>query len=79
MNLKAISSNANTANCQPIKKFNPVSFISPSFKMNDTAENDVFSSSNPYTLEQKYDLACRYAAYYQMQYENLLKEKGCVV
>ncbi|MCD7739723.1 MAG: hypothetical protein LUH11_00015 [Candidatus Gastranaerophilales bacterium] len=41
-------------------------------------ENDTYTQSEPYTIEQKYDLACRLAAYYKTQYEQLSEGIGCI-
>ena len=39
---------------------------------------DVYSPSQQDVTEQKYELACRVAAYYKTQYENLLKNGNCI-
>lgn len=71
MNINAVNS---AISCQPIKE---VTFS----KKHDNEEEpvkdtvvlcDCFTPQTQ-TLEQKYDLACRLAAYYKTQYENLAK------
>ncbi len=63
--------------CQPIKQ---VEFGKKAKKinLNEAIKNspDTFQA-NQISTEQKYDLACRLAAYYKTQYENLLKTGVC--
>ncbi len=65
-------------NCQPIKQ---VEFGKRSKKinLNEAIQNspDFFQAEDKTITEQKYDLACRIAAYYKTQYENLLKNGTC--
>lgn len=42
-------------------------------------KGDSYAPTQQNVTEQKYELACRVAAYYKTQYENLLKEGSCVV
>ena len=44
----------------------------------NTENPDTFVSSEPYTTDQKYNLACQVAAYYKTQYEELVNERGCL-
>ena len=39
---------------------------------------DMFTPTQQDITEQKYELACRVAAYYKTQYENLLKNGNCI-
>ncbi|MBQ4122782.1 hypothetical protein IJD44_03545 [bacterium] len=78
MRVSGINSTMPVLACQPIK---PV-LREQSFKSAKAADNcckDTFESQNTSILEQKYDLACRIAAYYKTQYEQLLKNGGVVV
>lgn len=43
----------------------------------DILNTDVIILSTKNNLEQKYDLACRLAAYYKTQYEDLLNSGKC--
>ena len=65
--------------CQPIKQ---VEFGKKAKKINinEAIKNspDTFQA-NLISTEQKYDLACRLAAYYKTQYENLLKAGTCEI
>lgn len=77
MNITAINSINTTPACQPIRKINftqrqqQVENKEPVQNSGDTCS---FSNAN---LQQKYDLACRLAAYYKLQYENLAKNGSC--
>lgn len=77
MNIQAVSSLMHSHNCQPIRSQSFTQAVPNDFNINDTKCNDVFTSSDPYTQEQKLDLACRLAAYYQCQYEKLQQKTGC--
>ena len=79
MNIQAISSAMRTTNCQPIRNQSFAQAAPPVYSIKDTQYGDVFTSSDPYTQEQKLDLACRVAAYYQSQYEKLQQKTGCYV
>ena len=76
MKIQAISSANQAYRCQPVRQ---VEFAKRKNPPETTALLlDVFSTENCCEMEQKYDVACRLAAYYKMQYENLLKT-GSVV
>ena len=82
MNIQAIGSISSTVSAQPIK---PVSFkredAPREFLRSQTfgEESDSFvNNSDPEIMAQKYDIACRLAAYYKNQYENLVNEGGCL-
>ena len=77
MNIQSISTTMRTQNCQPIKNQSFAQGAYPDFNINDTDNGDVFTSSDPYTQEQKLDLACRLAAYYQTQYAKLQQKTAC--
>lgn len=77
MKIQAINSSMCTSGCQPIRNQSFAQSVPPAYNINDTKDCDVFTSSDPYTQEQKYDLACRVAAYYQTQYEKLQQKTGC--
>ena len=62
--------------CQPLKKANDFEFAMPFKSVHHNEDGDVAEIDNA-TMEQKLDLACRIAAYYQQQYEDL-KAKGSV-
>lgn len=75
MKIQAINS---AINCQPIRQIEFTSKKSmPDFYELPCENGDVFMLEDPRTVEQKYDFACRLAAYYKTQYENLLKNGGC--
>ncbi len=76
MKINAIGSAMSVSACQPIK---PES-SKQSFSAAKSADlNDTYDPSSPQVLEQKFDFACRLAAYYKTQYEQLLKHGGVVV
>lgn len=78
MRINAINSAMLVQACQPIKpEFNKQSFKST--KAVDTDAFDTAEPQDPKTLEQKYDFACRLAAYYKTKYDQLLKNGGVVV
>ena len=70
MNINAVNS---AISCQPIKE---MTFEKKHADKRDDVQDAVIVSDcfTPQTqnLEQKYDLACRIAAYYKTQYENLV-------
>lgn len=74
MKIQAINS---AIGCQPIRQ---VEFArkhtAPIIIEDPVAEEDTFTPQDPYTTEAKYNFACRLAAYYKNQYQNLLT-KGC--
>ena len=71
MNINAVN---NAISCQPIKE---MSFEKKHADKNLDVQDSVILSdcftSSTQNLEQKYDFACRLAAYYKTQYENLAK------
>ena len=71
MNINAVNS---AISCQPLKEMTfEKKHANKNKDVQDTNfECDVFAPQTQ-TLEQKYDLACRIAAYYKTQYENLAK------
>lgn len=76
MKLNAVNS---AINCQPLKnvafsKNQAPEVVSEQFPTMDV----VVIENSPSALEAKYDLACRLAAFYKTQYEQLLNE-GSVV
>ena len=77
MNIQAINPAMRTADCQPIKTQNFTQALPPDYSIKDTENGDIFTPTDPYTQEQKLDLACRLAAYYQNQYEKLQQKTGC--
>ncbi len=80
MNIPAINSSMRTSNCQPIRSQSFAQAASaPCLKVSDTENDDIFTPTDPYTEDQKLDLACRVAAYYQSQYEKLQQKTGCYV
>lgn len=78
MRINAINSAMQIQACQPIKpEFNKQSFKSTPADF--TNRNDSFDFQDPQTMEQKYDFACRLAAYYKTKYDQLLKNGGVIV
>ena len=81
MKVQAINPMVSTINCQPIR---PVKFAGRNAAedyMNEQILNnpeDSFSQSKTDILEQKYDLACRLAAYYKQKYEEIKNGDGCL-
>lgn len=76
MQIQAVNSVNSMINCQPIKQ--PSSFSKRPTP--DTITDPVSKDGNDETvIEQKYDLACRLAAYYKQQYEALLKSGSVVI
>ncbi len=81
MNIQAINSVMPAAACQPIKEVGFGKKKTPEVQQSlelVIVDGDIFTPQDPYTTEQKYDMACRLAAYYKMQYDKLLTEKGCL-
>ena len=91
MNISSVNSSAAQRPCQPIK---PVSFQggkskAPSFaKEVFSHDGDMLGNASvihadtfcsKVNAEDKFDMACLVAGYYKTQYENLLKENGCIV
>lgn len=75
MNIQAISP---AIACQPIKQVEFAGKRSASDIYEAPGNSgDIFALQDPRTVEQKYDFACRLAAYYKTQYENLLKNGSC--
>ena len=75
MKIQAVNS---AINCQPIRQVEFARKHSvPDFYEQASENGDFFDLQDPRTTEQKYDFACRLAAYYKTQYENLLKNGGC--
>ncbi len=70
-----------TRSCQPLKQsVSAVPLREVAFK--NTADSFVSSSKEltpTNNLEAKYDFACRLAAFYKNQYEQLLSQKSCCV
>lgn len=78
MRINSVNSAMPVQACQPIKpEAEKKSF--KSIKAADIYADDTFESQDSQVLEQKYDFACRLAAYYKTQYEKLLKTGGIVV
>lgn len=77
MKIQGINNANNALSCQPIKQ---VEFAKTPVRIEkeEVAQNGDSFKTDRSTLEQKYDLACRLAAYYKTQYEKLLKS-GSVV
>ena len=74
MNIPAINSAMTSVFAQPV---NNVGFSKQHASMvqsNPRAEQNI--NSDAFVMEQKYDLACRLAAYWKTQYDEL-KENGC--
>lgn len=77
MKIQAINSVQAGSACQPIKQVEFARKQVPDLEIKDPlGDEDSFTPADPYTTEQKFNLACRLAAYYKTQYENLLK-CGC--
>ena len=77
MNIQAVNSAMYALNCQPIKGQSFSKALPPDYNIKDTENGDIFTPTDPYTQEEKLDLACRLAAYYQNQYEKLQQKTGC--
>lgn len=78
MKIQAINSVQTSSACQPIKKIEFAKRQKPDLEIKDPlGDKDSFMPVDPYTTEQKYNLACRLAAFYKTQYENLLKNGCC--
>ncbi|MBR6163708.1 hypothetical protein IKQ26_07460 [bacterium] len=61
----------NQMGCQPIKKAQNYEFAMPFKSVHHNQDGDVAELDSEVSLQEKYDFACRLAAYYQQQYENL--------
>jgi len=81
MKIQAIGSAINTSACQPIKQIEFAKKKSPEAELTAILQEescDVYTPQDNYTSEQKYNMACRIAAYYKTQYEQLLEQGGCL-
>lgn len=80
MKIQAINSAMSSQCCKPIKQVGFEKRQTPIVDVivDPLGDEDTFKPTDPSTTEQKYDLACRLAAYYKNQYETLLKN-GSVV
>ncbi len=74
MKIQAINS---IQSCQPIKQVGFAKKAKKPVIIENPANGKDSFTSNQTTTEQKYDLACRIAAYYKTQYENLLLNGYC--
>ena len=63
--------------CQPIKQPDFGKKAQKNIIISDPIGDDSFTSLEADTYEQKYNMACRLAAYYKLQYENLLNDGCC--
>lgn len=75
MNIQAINAALPVSACQPIKKVEFAGAKPQKIENSPAEQADTFTPNN---IEQKYDLACRVAAYYKTQYEELLKNGNCI-
>ena len=73
MKIPAISSAMSSVFAQPVGRVEFSKQHSSDFTVNPRAEQ---SNSDTFVMAKKYDLACRLAAYYKLQYD-ALKENGC--
>ena len=79
MKIQAITSAMSAYCCQPVSKVEFARHKSPQVENTTPAnEADSFVQDDMSTMEQKYDLACRIAAYYKTQYESLLEKGSCI-
>ena len=62
-----------TVSAQPIREGVSFKNIAPSQKSLQNSAQDQFE-----LLNTKYDFACRLAAYYKAEYENLCKNGACI-
>ena len=74
MKIQAINSAMSSVFAQPVGRVEFSKQQSSDFKENPRAQQNI--NCDTFDMEQKYDLACRLAAYYKTQYE-ALKENGC--
>ena len=79
MNIQAINQAMRATGCQPIRSQSFAQAMPPDFSIKDTENGDIFTPTDPYTQEQKFDMACRIAAYYHNKYEQLQQKTGCYV
>jgi hypothetical protein len=79
MKLNAINAVNSVINCQPLKNVDFGKKQAKEASYEQFPQMDVVVLEHtPAALESKYDLACRLAAFYKTQYEQLLNE-GSVV
>ena len=74
MKIHAINSAMSSVFAQPVGRVEFSKQHSSDFTVNPRAEQNI--NSDLFVMEQKYDLACRVAAYWKTQYDEL-KENGC--
>lgn len=74
MKIHAINSAMSSVFAQPVGRVEFSKQHSSDFTVNPRAEQ--YINSDIFVMEQKYDLACRVAAYWKTQYDEL-KENGC--
>lgn len=63
--------------CQPLKKAQDYEFAMPFKAIAHNEDGDSAELSTGNTMEEKYDFACRLAAFYKNQYENLKTKGSC--
>lgn len=79
MKIQAITSAMSAYCCQPVSRVEFSRKKSPEINNEPKVQSaDIFAPSDMSTMEQKYDLACRIAAYYKTQYEQLLQQGNCI-
>ena len=78
MNIQSISSSVRTPSCQPIRSQSFAQAGELNFVIDTTEDGDVFTPSDAISQDPKLDLACRLAAYWQLQCENMQKKTGCL-
>ncbi|MCD7780665.1 MAG: hypothetical protein LUH05_08350 [Candidatus Gastranaerophilales bacterium] len=82
MKVQAVNSVMPENNCQSVRRAGILrkpqenNFQEPEYSIE--LSDDVYTPSDPYTTEQKYNLACQLAAYYKTQYEELAEGLGCI-
>ena len=82
MNINAFNSVMPARECQPLKGSGYKGALVSNHGLKNAAlgaQSDYFAHSNADVQEQKFDMACRLAAYYRTQYENLMMRTGCCV
>lgn len=73
MKVQSINSAMSSVFAQPVSN---IEFSKHSSSVKSNPREQQALDCDTFVMEQKYDLACRLAAYYKTQYE-ALKENGC--
>ena len=75
MQIQSINAINSMSRVNPVSKVDFEKRKTPQTEGNNEIKDSFISSSD--NINQKYDIACRLAAFYKNQYDNLVKEGSC--